>query len=128
MCLDLNYILRYCNKDGELKDQIQRRYFCLVDGIIAGEEEGPMDPTPKNVGVIVSGFNQYYSDYICAGLMGFDQEKIPFLKNVHLDGKLPDIDFNNINVICTVNGQNEDYHNVDMNFRPQYGWTNHIEK
>ena len=60
--------------------------------------------------------------------MGFDQNKIPFLKNVHLNGKLPDIDFNNINTVCNVNGQNEDYHNIDMNFRPQYGWTNHIEK
>lgn len=128
MCLDLNYILRYADKKGKIQDTIQRKYFCLVDGIISGEGEGPMDPTPKKTGIIVAGLNQYYTDYICASLMGFSSDKIPFLKNVHLGNHLKDIDFNNIEVICRKNGSIIDYKNVNMHFEPQYGWVGHIEK
>lgn len=127
MCLDLNYILRYSDKSGIICNKIQRKYFCIVDGIIAGECEGPMDPTPKNVGVLVAGFNPYYADYVCANIMGFAPNKVPFLKNVHHNGKLPDISFNDIEVSCVSHHSMTDYHAVNLNFEPQYGWRGHIE-
>jgi len=49
MCHDLNRILMYADAEGRVHDQPVRRFFSVVDGIVAGEGNGPLDPTPKRV-------------------------------------------------------------------------------
>jgi hypothetical protein len=49
MCLDLNKIVFYGNADGSLREpepQNRKRHYVLVDGIIAGEGRGPLNPDP----------------------------------------------------------------------------------
>ena len=75
--LDINKIVFYADKNGMIKESPQRKYLCIVDGIIAGEGEGPMLGTPKNTGVIIAGYNPVAVDKICVDLMGFDYRKIP---------------------------------------------------
>src|SRR5690606_12091736 len=89
MCLDLNRILLYADADGRWHETPARRFFSLVDGVIAGEGNGPLDPTPKPVGVIVAGFNPVAVDMTCARLMGFDYRKIPLLRRAIEEHALP---------------------------------------
>ena len=56
-------------------------YLTVVDGIIAGEGNGPMSPDPKACGVIIAGTHPVAVDCAAATLMGFDWQKLRLLKN-----------------------------------------------
>ena len=78
--IDLNHILLYAERSGDRRPrELPRRFLSIVDGVIAGEAEGPLAPTPKPAGVIVAGFNPAAVDLICCRLMDFDWHKIPIL-------------------------------------------------
>ena len=119
---DLNKIIFYADKDGMMQIKKQRRYFCIVDGIIAGEKEGPMHHLPKDAGIIIGGFNPVAVDCIAAQIMGFDWKKIPqiregFKNNTwDLVSFVPDIVKLNKKILPVVK------------FKPSSGWVNHIEK
>jgi uncharacterized protein (DUF362 family) len=74
--LDLNQILFYADREGCITDDIQRRYLSLVDSVMAGEGEGPLEPTPRMCGLIVAGRNPVLVDGVCARAIGFDPQKI----------------------------------------------------
>jgi uncharacterized protein (DUF362 family) len=76
MTADLAKILFYADKNGELQQTRQRQIFCVVDGIIAGELNGPLAPTAKACGCIVSGINPFAVDLATTRLMGFDYHRI----------------------------------------------------
>lgn len=75
--VDLNKIMFYANKDGVLCDTIQRRNLILADMVLAGEKEGPVEPSKKECGMIAIGENPVEFDETIAWLMGADVEKIP---------------------------------------------------
>lgn len=77
MIVDLNRIILYADEKGKMRDEVQRRCLHIVDGVIAGEGNGPHFPTAKPCGVILGGFNPVLVDLIAAKMMGFDWEKIP---------------------------------------------------
>ncbi len=79
MVLDINRALQYADAAGDLHEWPQRRRFCVVDGIIAGEGTGPVFPDARRAGVIVAGPNPLIVDTVCAELMGFDSKRIPVL-------------------------------------------------
>lgn len=128
MCLDLNYILRYTNNRGQLQDTPTRKYLCIVDGIIGGEEDGPLAPTEKKSGVIIASQNPYYADYVCAYIMGFDPNKVPFLKNCQMGHRLPELNFEAIDTICMSNNKFVNYRDINLHFKPQDGWLGFIER
>ncbi|GIW79930.1 MAG: hypothetical protein KatS3mg105_1737 [Gemmatales bacterium] len=51
----------------------------IVDGIVGMEGDGPLNGTPKHVGVIVMGTDSVAVDATCCRLMQLDPEKIPYL-------------------------------------------------
>ena len=121
---DLNKIVMYADTDGKMCDDIQRNIFIVADMIVCGEKEGPVAPSPKNVGVIAMGKDQVLFDEAIVSLMGYDKAKIPFLvnaRNVHGKYKL-----------CS-NGDNyEIVSNVPAGVKafyiePTSGWKEHIE-
>lgn len=67
---DLNKILLYADKSGVIQKNIQRSYFIVADMIISGENEGPVMPTAKNVGIIASGYNPVCFDEMILTIMG----------------------------------------------------------
>jgi uncharacterized protein (DUF362 family) len=77
--LDLNKILLYADKEGKLQETPQRGFLCVIDGIIAGENEGPLIPTEKPCGIIACGTNPLVADIAVARIMGFDIKNIPKL-------------------------------------------------
>jgi hypothetical protein len=76
MTSDLAKILFFADRNGALQQVPQRRVFCVVDGIVAGEKEGPLAPTPKPAGCIVTGHNPLAVDLVTTRLMGFDFRRL----------------------------------------------------
>lgn len=79
--LDINKIILFANKNGNLTNEKQRIVFNIADMIISGEKEGPLLPSNKSVGLLVASFNQLNMDYIICKIMGFDTDKIKYIKN-----------------------------------------------
>ncbi|MCR4695125.1 MAG: DUF362 domain-containing protein [Pseudobutyrivibrio sp.] len=82
--VDLNRILFFANKKGEICDSIQRKYLIVADMIVSGEKEGPLIPSPIYPGVIAVGDNPVLFDKVICQLMGFDYKKIPSVSNAKI--------------------------------------------
>jgi len=74
--LDLNKILFYADRYGVMRPDRQRQYLVVVDGIIAGEGEGPLTPTARNCGTILAAADPIATDIVAAEMMGFDYTKL----------------------------------------------------
>jgi uncharacterized protein (DUF362 family) len=85
--LDLNRVLFFADKRGVVRDEPQRRYLTIVDGIVAGEGEGPLGATPVEAGLLVGGFDPSLVDVAAARAMGFEPERIAMIREA-LGGKL----------------------------------------
>jgi len=59
----------------------------MVDGIVAGEGEGPLGATPVDAGLLVAGRDPSLVDYVAAKAMGYDPERIVLIREA-LGGKL----------------------------------------
>lgn len=126
MCLDLNQIVLFADKDGKVHDTRQRQYLSFVDGIIAGEGDGPMYPTPKQVGFLAFGLDTpFETDYVAAYMMGFDPEK---LKICNIKHEKFNFDKDEIDVICVRDEENVNYRDVNLHFMPQHNWVGHVER
>lgn len=76
----------------------KRKYFTVIDGIVAGEGQGPFCPTSKNVNTIIVGEDLFATDCVAARYMGFNVNKIRYL-NYFLEQKYDDISLDNIIVM-----------------------------
>lgn len=56
-----------------------RKYFSVIDGIVAGEGQGPFCPTSKHASVLLAGEDLLMTDIVAVRLMGFDPRKIKYL-------------------------------------------------
>jgi uncharacterized protein (DUF362 family) len=78
--LDLNRIARYADREGRINSSPQRRIFCVVDAVIAGEGEGPLEPSDLRCGAVFAGMNPLVVDAAAARFMGLSIYEIPQLK------------------------------------------------
>lgn len=137
MCLDLNKIVAYGNPDGTLRVPIaanRKRHFVLVDGIIAGQGRGPLNPDPVPAGVILFGLHPPSVDVVCAYLMGFDPDKIPIVaRSFHCsEFPLADHSWREVTVHSNVVAWNRSLPEIPsgdtLHFEPHFGWKDHIEQ
>jgi uncharacterized protein (DUF362 family) len=77
--LDLNRVVRYADKSGVLRDRPQRAVLSIVDGIIAGQGNGPLAPRPKRCGVVIAATDAWACDHVATRMMGIDPDRIGFL-------------------------------------------------
>ena len=131
--LDLNKILIYADKEGRMCSIPQRKFFSIIDGIISGEKEGPLTPSPKRCGVLIAGFNPIAVDIVATRLMGFDYRKITKFRKILEDGKFMNSIFqitdpNAIELLTNVVEWNCIMKNIDnsLGFIPPKGWFGHI--
>ncbi len=80
MVLDLAAIITYCGRDGVMGDTPRRRFFNVVDGIVGGQGNGPLDADPAPSGLIMAGCSPLAVDAVSAAAAGFDPMDIPLLK------------------------------------------------
>ncbi|AUX26501.1 hypothetical protein SOCEGT47_070700 [Sorangium cellulosum] len=87
--LDLNRILFFASREGALRGEPQRRYLTIVDGIVAGEGEGPLGATPVRAGLLIGGFDPGVVDAVASRGMGFDPARIPLVREALGGALLP---------------------------------------
>jgi uncharacterized protein (DUF362 family) len=80
MTLDLARILYFADAGGTLHDEPQRRHLTLIDGIVAGEGDGPLTPAAVRAGCLLLGNDVAWGDRVACQLMGFDPQAIPLLR------------------------------------------------
>ena len=120
MVLDLNRILfHYEGSGGRRRKPL--RYLSIVDGIVAGEGNGPLESDALPCGVLVAGTSPVAVDQVCATLMGFDWKKIPMIREAYVPSRLPIVDHgpDEIEVLPELG--------VAFHFKPHFGWVGHIE-
>ena len=76
MVLDLNKILHYATPDGQMTHRVQRRFFSVLDGVVAGEGEGPLVPDSKRCGLVLAGANPLATDLAALRMMGLDWSRL----------------------------------------------------
>jgi len=130
VALDINKILFYGTVDGTLSDRPVRRYFSVIDGIVGGDEDGPMAPTPRAEGVLLAGFDPIRVDTVAAQIMGFDPEQIRDLCRGRELEKYR-VRFGDGPTQVVSNRAEWDgaiQQGSDLGFRPHYAWTDYLGK
>jgi hypothetical protein len=132
MALDLNRVLFYADRAGQLAEQPQRQYMAIIDGVVAGEGEGPLYPDPVPACVLLAGCHPVSVDLVAGTLMGYDYTTIPILREAALrDWPLrPNVAPADIEIV----GNRPEWRDVlrgapsPFSFRPSAGWQGHIER
>lgn len=133
MVLDLNRCFFYGNKDGTLRRDNPKRYYCLIDGIVGMEGLGPMQGDPVHSNVLVGGSDPVAVDMVAARVMGFNWRKIPMIREAIKPSTFPltSIKPEEVFVVSDVsewNGRFLDIEKKDFpNFNPPQGWKGSIE-
>ena len=130
MIYDLNLVIQCADAKGELHSAPQRSYFCIVDGLISGEGNGPLQPLPKFTDWLVFGDDPFRIDAALAWFMGFDPEKLPIIerRGEYLGPDWGKFFLNQLSV--ELDGKKESLRAWDVNFHfaPSPGWRNYIER
>ena len=126
--LDLNKLVLYADKKGNIQNNPQRKILNIADMIISGEKEGPLLPSDKKVGLLVSSFNQLDMDYVICKIMGFEPEKIKYIKNGYQLKELP-ISLSDKNVKTLINNKEiKNLKKYNCRFKATDGWKDYLEK
>lgn len=82
MCCDLNRCLYYSDRDGLHLDADApvRTVLTIIDGVLAGEGEGPLAPADVPLGAVIAGTDPVAVDLVAVRLMGFDERKLAKLR------------------------------------------------
>lgn len=131
MCLDLNRLLLYCDREGRIANRPQRLEITIGDGVIAGQGAGPLRPDPLELGIIVASLNPAAADWITALVMGLDPKRIPIVARAFEVSDLPIVTFQPTDIVCRNRGQDlsaEDLlHAFQKKAAPPPGWRGHCE-
>jgi uncharacterized protein (DUF362 family) len=76
MTLDLLRMFYFADREGTLRNTPQRRIFSVIDGVIGGENCGPLTPDPRPAGLLLGGKNALAVDLVATRMMGFDPLKL----------------------------------------------------
>lgn len=132
MVYDLNLILLLARANGgELCAAPQRAVLSIMDGLIAGEGNGPLQPLPVKADALLASRNPFLIDFAMAKLMGFDVRKIRLLDRYRRFPYAPFTAFEPERFGVTLNGVRSetglDALPVIHRFVPSPGWKGHIE-
>jgi uncharacterized protein (DUF362 family) len=130
MVYDLNRIIRYADSNGRLCSAPQRAYVAIMDAMIAGEGNGPLQPLPVDTGLLLAGDDPFKMDIVMARLMGFDYQKIPTLRQHRLFADAEWGNFTPEELAIEQDGViliGLDSLPVLHHFLPPPGWKSHIE-
>jgi uncharacterized protein (DUF362 family) len=138
MCLDLNKIVLYGRPDGSFREPRlteRKRYLSFVDGIVAGQGNGPIDPDPAPIGALLFGTNPVSVDVVAALLMGFSPERIPVTRQAFAARGFPlcEGDWRDIRARSDHAPWSGSCADLPLPegfglFRPHFGWLGHIER
>lgn len=132
MCIDLIKLIIFADKKGKLHKTPQRTLFTIIDGVIGGENKGPLEPDPNPSGVLIASENFLSADIIGCRLMGFDPLKVKTFNYLLNDENwnygvknLAEIEVKTS--IDDIKNCLNDRESKFFNYKPYPGWVNHIE-
>ena len=82
MTYDLTQIIHFY-KGGKFSKSKRIRLFSVIDGIIGGENLGPLEPDSINSNTLISGFDLVNVDFAAAKFMGYQLNEIKYLEHVY---------------------------------------------
>jgi uncharacterized protein (DUF362 family) len=132
MCVDLLKIILFADRTGKMCQTPQRKLFSVIDGVIGGENKGPLEPDPNRAGLLLASTNFLAADIVGTRLMGFDPMKIRTFTNLMTQSNR-DIgvkDYTDIRILTSDSEMRSclsDKSNTFCNFVPYPGWAGHIE-
>ena len=132
MSVDLATLLIFTGRDGELRDKPQRRLFSVVDGIVGGDNKGPLDPDPVESAVLLGGENLLAVDIVGTRIMGLDPTKVRTFEYL-LNESDRDFGINStsdIGVLSNIEEWKDCLTNESdrfLGYRPYPGWVGHLE-
>ena len=132
MATDLLKVIYFADREGNLHNRIQRKLFSIVDGIVGGENKGPMLPDPKPASVLVGGESYLAVDLVTTRLMGFDPQKLNVYRYLLQDDQFDyDIDdYEDIEIVSDNPAWQaclSDKVNSFLSFKPYPSWIGQIE-
>jgi uncharacterized protein (DUF362 family) len=80
--LDVARAIEYADAGGILRETPQRTVLSILDGVVAGEGNGPLGAIPKPCGVLMAGFDMASLDAVAVQMMGLDLSKVRYLSHV----------------------------------------------
>lgn len=130
MIYDLNLVLQCVDANGVLQAQPQRHYFCIVDGLVCGEGDGPLYPDPREMGWLIFGTDPFAVDATLAWFMGFDAARMPIIAQRHqyLGPSWGDFDLDRLVVSVDDRAAPLTTLPVAHHFVPPPGWLGHVER
>ncbi len=130
MIYDLNLIVQCVDAEGMLQPTPQRSYFCIADGLISGEGNGPLQPLPKETDWLVCGSDPFEIDSALSWFMGFDPNKLPIIARRSQFTGLGWGDFDLTGLTVELDGQplKALESSINFHFVPPPGWRDHIER
>ncbi len=131
--LDINKLVLYADKDGNMSKRPKRIIFNLTDMIISGEKEGPLAPSSKKVGFLIAGFNSLNIDSIICKVMGFKDCKIKYIINGYDLKKYKLSNSNVFDVVIIKDGATKkcksnkiNLNELNKKFIPSDGWIDYL--
>lgn len=130
MIYDLNMVIQRVDSEGKLRPGSQRGYFCIVDGLIAGEGAGPLNAAPRNLDCLAFGDDPFAIDTALSWFMGFDPDKIAILAERSRYMGLDWGRFEHEDLAVTVDGKATRLRDATLcyDFLPPAGWKDHVER
>ncbi len=139
MCLDLNRCFYYSDaKSLHLDAEAPvRRALTVIDGILAGEDEGPLAPADRPLGVVIASLDPVAADLVATRLMGFDEDRIPKIREAMTDSGPRITAVRSPKGVLVVESQRGSFEaretslsslRADRPFRPHIGWRGQLER
>ncbi|NBH71171.1 DUF362 domain-containing protein [Clostridiaceae bacterium] len=128
MAIDLNNLLLYSSKGSMTKGKT-RRYLSVIDGIVGGEGEGPLAPTPVKSGMIIAGTNPMATDIVATLYMGLDYKKIKFLElKTKNQKRLMDFSADEIEIVDNAQREIKGVKDIQKvyKYKVPLGWKNYL--
>lgn len=130
MIYDLNMVVQRMDASGHLQASPQRDYLCIVDGLVAGEGEGPLFPKSRPLGWLVFGEDPFAVDAALAWFMGYDPLRLQIIRNrsQFLGPGWGDFELNELEILRDGRREKLTRSDVNFTFEPPPGWLGHVER
>jgi uncharacterized protein (DUF362 family) len=129
MIYDLNLVMQCVDAEGVRHAESQRHYFCIVDGLVCGEGDGPLFPQPREMGWLTFGADPFAVDATLAWFMGFDVSRLPIVakRSRYLGPHWGDFELEHL--LVAMDGVTAPLTSFPVRHRfvPPPGWIGHVE-
>lgn len=138
MCVDLNRCLYYSDAKGPHFDAPApvRTVLTVIDGVVAGEGEGPLAPRDVPLGVILAATDPVALDLVAVRMMGFHERHLPKVREPMSAERLRVTEVREASDVVPVEVSTAEWAATERRlgdlapertFEPHPGWVGHIE-